>query len=133
MKVGKPQGIAAVVFGLILLTGGVLVLINVPSWGRWIADYPQQLASAQVPPEATSVVQGMRGAFGPLLEQGGGYIQRIGYFVGSLLTIVSLGPIGIGAMLIKGKGEQIKHLPSLPRKEDSLQSNKLSRSHMSMG
>ncbi len=105
MKVGKPQGIAAVVFGLILLTGGALVLINVPSWGRWIADYPQQLASVQVPPEAAPIVQGMRGVFGPLLEQVGGYIQKIGYFVGTLLTIVSLGPIGIGFKLIKGDGE----------------------------
>ena len=105
MRVGRPQGIAAVVFGLILLTGGVLVLVTVPSWGRWIADYPQQLASAQVPPEGASVVQGMRGAFGPLLEQVGGYIQKIGYFVGSLLTIVSLGPMGIGVMLIKGEGK----------------------------
>ena len=40
MRLGKPQGIAAVIFGLILLTGGILVLIFVPSWGRWIADYP---------------------------------------------------------------------------------------------
>ena len=103
--VGKPQGIAAIVFGLILLTGGVLVLVTVPSWGRWIADYPQQLASVQVPPEGALVVQGMRGAFGPLLEQVGGYIQKIGYFVGSLLTIVSLGWIGIGVMLIKGEGK----------------------------
>ena len=30
MRVGKPQGIAALVFGLILLTAGVLVLITVP-------------------------------------------------------------------------------------------------------
>ena len=103
MRVGKPPGIAAVAFGLILLTGGILVLVTVPSWGSWIADYPQQLANAQVPPEGAAVVQGMRGAFGPLLEQVGGYIQKIGYFVGSLLTIVSLGPIGIGVMLIKGE------------------------------
>ena len=81
------------------------MLINVPSWGRWIADYPQQLASVQVPPEAAPIAQGMRGVFGPLLEEVGGYIQKIGYSVGSLLTIVSLGPIGIGAMLIKREGK----------------------------
>ena len=107
MRVGKPQGIAAMVFGLILLTAAVLVLLNVPSWGRWMADYPQQLASAPVPPEAAAVAQGMGGVFGPLLEQVGGYIQMIGYFVGSLLTIASLGPIGIGAVIIKGAGKQV--------------------------
>ena len=46
----------------------------------------------------------MRGTFGPLLEQVGGYVQKVGYFLGSLLTIVSLGPIGIGVMLIRGEG-----------------------------
>ncbi len=97
----KPQGIAALNFGLILLTAGVLVLTTVPSWGNWIADYPQQLASMQAPPEAAPVMQGMRGVFGPLLEQVGGYIRIVGYFVGSLLTIVSLGPIGI--MIIRGE------------------------------
>ena len=103
MRVGKPQGIAALIFGLILLTAGVLVLTTVPSWGNWIADYPQQLASMQAPPEAAPVMQGMRGVFGPLLEQVGGYIRIVGYFVGSLLTIVSLGPIGIGIMIIRGE------------------------------
>ena len=41
MKVGKPQGIAAMVFGLILLTAAVLVLINVPS----SADRARNLAT----------------------------------------------------------------------------------------
>lgn len=105
MTVGKPQGIGALVFGLILLTAGILVLITVPGWGNWIADYPQRLANMQVPPEAASTVQGMRGVFGPLLEQVGGYIRTVGYFVGSLLTIVSLGPIGIGITIIRGAKE----------------------------
>ncbi len=105
MRVGKPQGIAALIFGLILLTAGVLVLTTVPGWGNWIAEYPQQLAEMQAPPEAAPVMQGMRGVFGPLLEQVGGYIRIVGYFVGSLLTIVSLGPIGIGIMIIRGEGK----------------------------
>lgn len=104
MKVGKPQGIAALVFGLILLTAGVLVLITVPGWGNWIADYPQRLASMQAPPEAASTIQGMTGVFGPLLEQVGGYIRTVGYFVGSMLTIVSLAPIGIGITIIRAEG-----------------------------
>ena len=33
MTVGKPQGIGALVFGLLLLTAGILVLITVPGWG----------------------------------------------------------------------------------------------------
>lgn len=101
MKVGKKQGIAIVVFGLILLTAGILVLVAVPSWGKWIADYPAKVASMSLPPQAAPLVQGMSGIFGPLLKQVGGYIKTVGYFIGSLLTIISLGVTTAGAMVIK--------------------------------
>jgi hypothetical protein len=44
MVLGKKQGAAMLIFGLLLLTGAILVLITVPSWGNWIADYPAQAA-----------------------------------------------------------------------------------------
>ncbi len=101
MKVGKKQGIAILVFGLILLTAGILVLVAVPSWGKWIADYPANVASMSLPPQAAPLVQGMSGIFGPLLKQVGGYIKTVGYFIGSLLTIISIGVTTAGAMVIK--------------------------------
>ena len=79
-----------------------MVLIFVTGWGRWIADYPQQLANLSVPPEAAPVVQGMRGVFGPILQQVGGYMEIAGYFAGALMTLVSLGPISVGAKLVRG-------------------------------
>lgn len=70
MKIGKEQGIAILVFGLILLTAGILVLVAVPSWGEWIASYPEKIASStSLPAQAAPIVQGMSGIFGPLLEQ----------------------------------------------------------------
>lgn len=102
MTIGRPQGIAVLIFGLILFAYGVLVLIFVTGWGRWIGEYPQQLAGISVPPEAAPVVQGMRGVFGPLLVQVGGYMEIMGYFAGALMTLVSLGPIGVGAKLVAG-------------------------------
>ncbi len=104
MTIGRPQGVAVLIFGLILFTYGVLVLIFVTGWGRWIADYPQVLASLSVPPEAAPVVQGMRGVFGPLLGQVGGYMETMAYFGGGLITLISLGPISVGAKLIRGNG-----------------------------
>ncbi len=101
MKLGKQQGIAILVFGLILLTGGILVLVFVPSWGGWIADYPSKISSMTLPPQVAPIAQGMTGIFGPLLERVGGYIKAVGYFVGSLLTIVSLGVTAAGAMVIR--------------------------------
>ena len=78
MAIGRRQGVAILIFGLVLPAYGILALIFVPSWGQWIADSPQQLANLQVAPEAAPVVGGMRGVFGPLLEQVGGYVQIIG-------------------------------------------------------
>ena len=104
MTIGRPQGIAILIFGLILFTYGVLVLIVLTGWGRWIADYPQQLANVPVPPEAAPAVQGMRRVLGPVLEQVGGYMETMAYFGGALLTLISLGPISVGAKLIRGNG-----------------------------
>jgi len=101
MKLGKTQGIAILILGLVLLTGGILVLVSVPSWGNWIAGYPGQIAATPLPPQAAPIIQGMGGIFGPLLEQVGGYISVVGYFVGSLLTIVSLGVTAAGALVIR--------------------------------
>lgn len=102
MKIGKRQGLAVLILGLILLAGGILVLVYVPSWGHWIASYPGQVAQMQLPPQAAPIAQGIGGVFGPLLDQVGGYIRIAGYFVGSLLTIISLVITVAGAMIIKG-------------------------------
>lgn len=101
MSIGKRQGVAILIFGLILLTAGILVLIAVPSWGGWIADYPAKIASMSLPPQAAPIVQGMGAIFGPLFKQVGGYIKTVGYFIGSLLTIISIGVTTAGAMVVR--------------------------------
>ena len=107
MKLGKPQGMALMTLGLLLLTGAILVLIYVPSWGHWIGTYPERLAQAQVPPEATGVVKGIKGGLGPLITQiGDNYIRTAGYFMGSLMTIVSLALTSAGCIIIKRNSSQ---------------------------
>jgi len=102
MKLGKAPGIAMTTMGLIILSGGILVLICVPSWGEWIADYPAQAALKPCPPEATATKQAVIGVLGPLLEQiGDNYMKAAGYFVGSLMTIVSLALTSAGVIVIK--------------------------------
>jgi len=101
MKVGKEQGMAILILGLILLAGGILVLVSVPSWGNWIANYPAKIATMSFPPQAAPIVQGMAGVFGPLLQQAGGYVRMVGYFIGSLLTIISIGVSIAGTMVIR--------------------------------
>jgi hypothetical protein len=102
MEAERLRGVAVSFFGLILLTGGVLVLVFVPSWGRQIAAYPAQIAGLTFPTEAAPMVAGITAMIGPLLEQIGGYIQAVGYFIGSLLTLIALGVTSIGAILARG-------------------------------
>lgn len=106
MKLGRPQGIAVLVLGILLLAGGILILVSVPSWGGWIADYPKQVAQMPLPPQVAPVAQGIAGVFGPLLQQIGGYIRTVGYFAGSLLTVISLVITAAGAMVTKGAAKQ---------------------------
>ncbi len=108
MEADRLRGVAVSCFGLILLTGAILVLVFVPSWGRWVAAYPAQIAELPFPPEATPIVMGLTAIIGPLLEQIGGYIQAVGYFIGSLLTIVAIGLTSIGFSLARGQAS--KHL-----------------------
>ena len=104
MDCKKARGIGVLVFGLILLAGGILILVYVPSWANWIAGYPAQLMKMPVPPEAAGMVKGVAGALGPLLQQVGGYLRAAGYFVGSLMTIVAIGVTCVGSTLLR-KGQ----------------------------
>lgn len=100
MEIGRKQGMGILIFGLLLLTGGILVLVTVPTWGDWIMGYPSQVLQQPVPDQAAPIVQSMLGiVFGPLLEQVGEYIQIAGYFVGSLLTLIALVVTSAGTML----------------------------------
>jgi hypothetical protein len=102
MTIGKKQGMMVLILGLLLLTGGILVLVTVPSWGDWISGYPAQVAQKDVPAQAAPVVQAVSGIiFGPLLNQVGEYIKIIGYFVGSLFTLIALMISSVGTMIIR--------------------------------
>jgi hypothetical protein len=105
MVIGKKQGAAILVFGLLLLTGGILVLITVPSWGNWIAGYPAQaaqMAQQQAPAQVAPVVQAILNlVLGPIISQVGHYMRIMGYFVGSLLTLVALVVSSAGTTILR--------------------------------
>ncbi len=104
MRLGRVPGLVALTYGLIILAAGITVIVVVPSWGSWIADYPSTLNPAALPPEAAPMIRAWLTLFGPLFEQVGGYIQAVGYFVGSLVTLLSLVPIGVGTALLREAG-----------------------------
>jgi hypothetical protein len=96
----KKAGIPILSIGLILLCTGILVLIFIPQWGDWIDNYPQSVLQKQLPAEAQSVKGIMQFALGPLIQQIGGYLQIAGYYIGSLITLISLGLTTIGLRLL---------------------------------
>lgn len=101
MVIGRKQGIGILILGLLLLTGGILVLVVAPSWGSWIADYPASVLQGEIPQEAAPVVQSVLGIIlGPMLVQVGGYLQTAGYFIGSLLTLMALALTSVGTIVL---------------------------------
>ena len=103
MEMGKGQGLAILTMGLLILTGAILVYVSLPDWGNYIAGYPAAI-TASIPAEAQeemASVTGMLQLVSPLLSNVGGYIQKIGYFVGSLLTLISLAISAAGLRIIR--------------------------------
>jgi hypothetical protein len=103
MEMGKGQGFAILIIGLLMLTGAILVYVSLPDWGNYIASYPTAIA-ASIPAEAQeemASVSGMLQLVSPLLSHVGGYIQKIGYFIGSLLALISLAISVIGLRIIR--------------------------------
>jgi len=87
----KKPGINNLIVGLLPLAIGILIIITIPSWGNWLAGYPDQVLQQQLPAEASATVQVIVGIiFGPLLDQVGGWIGIVGYFVGGLVTLIGL-------------------------------------------
>ena len=101
MKIGRPQGFGIMFMGLVLLTAAILVLVTLPNWGKFVAAYPGTIDPSGLPLQAQPVAGAVGTVFGPLLHQVGGYVQTIGYFVGTLLTIISLAVTGAGITVVR--------------------------------
>lgn len=99
----RSPGVAVILLGLIVFTVGSVVLLVVPSWGNWLQGYPQQVLSQPLPPQAQPIVQALMGiVLGPLLQKIGSWIHAIGIFVGTVLLVISLFPLGAGLAILRG-------------------------------
>ncbi len=104
MGIPRNLGFVALLVGLILLVVGSVVLAVVPDWGQWLRDYPQQAQAQPIPEQARPVAQVMLGfVLGPLLEQVGGWIRSVGYFVGTVIVLLSLFPLGSGLAILAAR------------------------------
>jgi amino acid transporter len=104
MGVPRQFGFVALLLGLLLLVVGSVVLAVVPDWGQWLRDYPQQAQAQPIPDQMRPVAQVMLGfVLGPLLQQVGGWLRSVGYFVGTVIVLVSLFPLGGGLAILAGR------------------------------
>jgi hypothetical protein len=100
MEMNRKAGAPMLLMGLILLCTGILVLVFIPQWGDWIKNYPQTVLQRQLPAEAQAAKGMMQFALGPLIQQIGDYLRTVGYYVGSLITLISLGSTFLGFRLL---------------------------------
>jgi hypothetical protein len=105
MKIGRTQGFGIMFMGLVLLATAILVIINVPEWGRWVANYPSTIDPSTLPEQAQPVAGAIGTVFGPLIDQIGGYLQTAGYFIGALVGLVSLVVTGAGMSIVRSVKE----------------------------
>lgn len=101
----KNKGYLMIVAGCLVLTIALIIMIVIPSWGHWIGDYPDTITLDQLPAEtqtmAAPMVSVLKGFLGPLIYQIGEYMAIVGYFMGTLFTLISLGIISMGIGTIR--------------------------------
>lgn len=106
----RKAGVPMLFMGLILLSAGILVLVFIPQWGDWIRNYPQTVLQKTLPAEAQAAKGLMQFSLGPLIQQMGDYMRIVGYFAGSLITLISLGMTTVSLRLLT-KGYIFKSAP----------------------
>ena len=103
------------IIGLIVLVGGVVTMIVLPSWGKWLADYPAQVAAgapayigslaassaaatASIQGSATGSLDAINYVFVPIILKLADWVKMAGYGGGAFLALIGLFNI-LGAMI----------------------------------
>lgn len=96
------------IIGLIVLVAGIVTIIVVPGWGKWLADYPATVAAgaaayigslpATVQGSATGSLDALNFVLIPILSKAADWIKMAGYGGGALLILIGLFKT-LGAMM----------------------------------
>ncbi len=99
----RSVGWIPLLLGAIVLGVGITVMVVIPDWGSWLRAYPETVLQQPLPEQARPMVQALLGVvLGPIFHQVGSWIRSVGYFVGSLLVVLSLFPLGLGLAILRG-------------------------------
>lgn len=96
------------IIGLIVLIAGIVTIIVLPSWGKWLADYPAQVVAgapayigslpATVQGSATGSLDALNYVLIPILNKAADWIKMAGYGGGAFLALIGLFKT-LGAMI----------------------------------
>ena len=85
------------IIGFIVLVAGIVTIIVVPGWGKWLADYPATVSQAYIatlPATTQAAAAGslasINTVFGPIIIKAGGWVKDIGYGGGAFMALIGL-------------------------------------------
>jgi hypothetical protein len=97
-----------IIIGLIVLIAGIITMIVVPGWGKWLADYPAQVVAgapayigslpSTVQGSATGSLDALNYVLIPVINKAADWIKLAGYGGGALLALIGLFTT-LGAMM----------------------------------
>ena len=96
------------IIGLIVLIAGIVTMIVLPMWGKWLADYPATVASgaaayigglpATVQGSATGSLDSLNYILVPLIVKVADWVKMAGYGLGAFLALIGIF-VGLGGMM----------------------------------
>jgi hypothetical protein len=86
-----------IIIGLIVLIAGIITMIVVPGWGKWLADYPATVSTAfigtlpaAVQPSATGSLSAMNAVLIPIILKAADWIKMAGWGAGILMALIGI-------------------------------------------
>ena len=96
------------IIGLIVLVAGIVTMIVLPGWGKWLADYPTTAAAgaaayigslpSTVQGSATGSLDSLNYVLVPVIVKAADWIKMAGYGLGAFLALIGIF-VGLGGMM----------------------------------
>jgi hypothetical protein len=85
------------IIGLIVFIAGIIIIIVLPGWGKWLVDYPSTVSAsfiatlpATVQASATGSLAALNAVLCPVIIKAGDWIKMAGYGGGAFLALIGL-------------------------------------------
>jgi hypothetical protein len=87
-----------IIIGLIVLIAGIIIMIVVPGWGKWLADYPATVSTAFIgtlpdsatQASATGTLAALNAVLIPIITEVAGWIKAAGWGGGAFTALIGI-------------------------------------------